>query len=198
MKKKSLDDDIFDAVLSQAFTEAVAEEFADVPKPEFSEPYLPKNRQSGRKRRIRLFAGLGIAAVVGLAVWLVWLWVSPDGYSIETPEYVYGYIPEDYVVTNYDDRNYIRYDFKNAGDGTYINIDCYPIKGTSISVDNEYSTITESIINGYTVYRVYFPETISNVETLYWSDGYNIFQISGNVSEKVLFKIAEHITRKPQ
>ncbi len=195
MRKQSLDDDIFDAVLSQAFTEAVAEEFADVPKPEPFEPLPAKNKRSGRKRRIRLLAGLGIAAVVGLAVWL---WLRPDGYSIEAPEYVYGYIPEEYVVTNYDDRNYIRYDFENAGDGTYIDICCYPIKGTSISVDNEYSTITESIINGYTVYRVYFPETISNVETLYWSDGYSIFQISGNVSEKVLFKIAEHITRKPQ
>lgn len=196
MKKKSLDEDIFDAVLVQAFTEAVAEEFADVPEPGMSCSYTPKNKRSGGKRRI---AGLLIAAaVVGLAVWLVWMWLSPDGYSIETPEYVYGYIPEEYVVTNYDDRNYIRYDFENAGDGTYIDICCYPIKGTSISVDNEYSTITESIINGYTVYLVTFPETISNVKTIYWSDGYSIFQISGNGSEKLLFKIAEHIKRKPQ
>ena len=199
MKKKSLDDDIFDAVLSQAFTEAVAEEFADVPKPEFSEPYLPKNRQSGRKRRIRLLAGLGIAAVVGLAVWL---WLRPDGYSIEIPEYVCGYIPEDYVMTENvdygDDGDNGRREFESTVDETYISISYGPAEYTSISVDNEYSTITEHIINGYTVYWVTYPKTLSNVETIFWDDGYRFFKISGNVSEKILFKIAEHITRKPQ
>lgn len=202
MKKQSLDDDIFDAVLAQAFTEAVAEEFADVPKPE---PFdlLPANRQrSRRKRRIRLLAGLGIAVVIGLSVWLVWLWVSPDGYSIEIPEYVCGYIPEDYVMTENvdygDDGDNGRREFESTVDETYISIFYGPAKYTSISVDNEYSTITEHIINGYTVYWVTYPKTLSNVEMIFWDDGYRFFKISGNVSEKVLFKIAEHITRKPQ
>ncbi|MBE6711394.1 MAG: DUF4367 domain-containing protein [Ruminococcaceae bacterium] len=198
MKKQSLDDDIFDAVLAQAFTEAVAEEFADVPKPE---PFdlLPANRQrSRRKRRIRLLAGLGIAVVIGLSVWLVWLGGSPDGYSIETPEYVYGYIPEDYVVTKYRDKGCIGYSFENSIDKTYITINYSPSQWTSFSVDNEFSTITEHSINGNIVYWMTYSKTISNVETLFWNDNYNIFEIYGNVSEKVLFKIAEHITRKPQ
>lgn len=198
MKKQSLDDDIFDAVLAQAFTEAVAEEFADVPKPEpFDSPAVTA-RRSRRKRRIRLLAGLGIAVVIGLSVWLVWLWVSPDGYSIETPEYVYGYIPEDYVVTDYIDTGKIGYSFENSINKTYIKISYYPALTTSAGVDNEYSTITEHVVNGTIVYRITFPKTIDDVETLIWSDGYNMFKIYGNVSEKVLFKIAEHITRKPQ
>lgn len=198
MKKQSLDDDIFDAVLAQAFTEAVAEEFADVPKPEpFDSPAVTA-RRSRRKRRIRLLAGLGIAVVIGLSVWLVWLWVSPDGYSIETPEYVYGYIPEDYVVTKYRDKGCIGYSFENSIDKTYITINYSPSQWTSFSVDNEFSTITEHSINGNIVYWMTYSKTISNVETLFWNDNYNIFEIYGNVSEKVLFKIAEHITRKPQ
>ncbi|MBO4933471.1 MAG: DUF4367 domain-containing protein [Clostridia bacterium] len=198
MKKQSLDDDIFDAVLAQAFTEAVAEEFADVPKPEpFDSPAVTA-RRSRRKRRIRLLAGLGIAVVIGLSAWLVWLWVSPDGYSIETPEYVYGYIPEDYVVTKYRDKGCIGYSFENSIDKTYITINYSPSQWTSFSVDNEFSTITEHSINGNIVYWMTYSKTISNVETLFWNDNYNIFEIYGNVSEKVLFKIAEHITRKPQ
>ncbi|MBP3294728.1 MAG: DUF4367 domain-containing protein [Clostridia bacterium] len=198
MKKQSLDDDIFDAVLAQAFTEAVAEEFADVPKPEpFDSPAVTA-RRSRRKRRIRLLAGLGIAVVIGLSAWLVWLWVSPDGYSIETPEYVYGYIPEDYVVTKYRDKGSIGYSFENSIDKTYITINYSPSQWTSFSVDNEFSTITEHSINGNIVYWMTYSKTISNVETLFWNDNYNIFEIYGNVSEKVLFKIAEHITRKPQ
>ena len=198
MKKQSLDDDIFDAVLAQAFTEAVAEEFADVPKPEpFDSPAVTA-RRSRRKRRIRLLAGLGIAVVIGLSAWLIWLWVSPDGYSIETPEYVYGYIPEDYVVTKYRDKGCIGYSFENSIDKTYITINYSPSQWTSFSVDNEFSTITEHSINGNIVYWMTYSKTISNVETLFWNDNYNIFEIYGNVSEKVLFKIAEHITRKPQ
>ena len=198
MKKQSLDDDIFDAVLAQAFTEAVAEEFADVPKPEPFDLLSANRQRSRRKRRIRLLAGLGIAVVIGLSVWLVWLGGSPDGYSIETPEYVYGYIPEDYVVTKYRDKGCIGYSFENSIDKTYITINYSPSQWTSFSVDNEFSTITEHSINGNIVYWMTYSKTISNVETLFWNDNYNIFEIYGNVSEKVLFKIAEHITRKPQ
>ncbi len=174
MKKKSLDDDIFDAVLSQAFTEAVAEEFADVPKPGTSCSYTPKNKRSGRKRRI---AGLLIAAaVIGLAVWL---WLSPGGYSIDIPEYVCGYIPEDYVMTenidygNSGDNGSIK--FESTVDETYIDIFYGPAEYTSISVDNEYSTITEHIINGYPVYWVTYPKTLSNVEMIFWDDSYRFF-----------------------
>ncbi|MBO5257612.1 MAG: DUF4367 domain-containing protein, partial [Clostridia bacterium] len=123
---------------------------------------------------------------------------SPDGYSIETPEYVYGYIPADYVVTKYRDKGCIGYSFENSIDKTYITINYSPSQWTSFSIDNEFSTITEHSINGNIVYWMTYSKTISNVETLFWNDNDNIFEIYGNVSEKVLFKIAEHITRKPQ
>ena len=51
MKKKSLDDEMFNAVLEQAFTEAVAEEFADVPDAELMTPDQPKKKRSGPLNR---------------------------------------------------------------------------------------------------------------------------------------------------
>ena len=53
MKKKSLDDEMFNAVLEQAFTEAVAEEFADVPDADLQTPELPKKKRSGKGKRNR-------------------------------------------------------------------------------------------------------------------------------------------------
>ena len=53
MKKKSLDDEMFNAVLKQAFTEAVAEEFADVPDAELQTPDQPKKKRSGKGKRSR-------------------------------------------------------------------------------------------------------------------------------------------------
>ena len=192
MKKHSLDDDIFDAVLSQAFAEAFADEFADVPKPGTACTFVPKKKRPGRT------LVLLIAAAALLTAGLLWLCLRPDGYSLETPEYVYGFIPEDYVVTKYRDKGCIGYSFENSIDKTYITINYSPSQWTSFSVDNEFSTITEHSINGNIVYWMTYSKTISNVETLFWNDNYNIFEIYGNVSEKVLFKIAEHITRKPQ
>jgi len=196
MKKHSLDDDIFDAVLSQAFAEAFADEFADVPKPGTACTFVPKKKRPGRT------LVLLIAAAALLTAGLLWLCLRPDGYSIEIPEYVCGYIPEDYVVTESvdygDDGDSGRREFESTADETYISIFYGPAKYTSISVDNEYSTITEHIINGNTVYWVTYPKTLSNVETIFWDDGYRFFKIGGNVSEQLLFKIAEHITRKPQ
>ena len=53
MKKKSLDDEMFNAVLEQAFTEAVAEEFADIPDADLQTPDQPKKKRSGKGKRSR-------------------------------------------------------------------------------------------------------------------------------------------------
>ncbi len=53
MKKKSLEDEMFNAVLEQAFTEAVAEEFADVPDMDLQTADLPKQKRSGKGKRSR-------------------------------------------------------------------------------------------------------------------------------------------------
>ena len=53
MKKKSLDDKMFNAVLEQAFTEAVAEEFADIPDADLQTPDQPTKKRSGKGKRSR-------------------------------------------------------------------------------------------------------------------------------------------------
>ena len=53
MKKRLLEDEMFNAVLEQAFTEAVAEEFADVPDAELMTPDQPKKKRSGKGKRSR-------------------------------------------------------------------------------------------------------------------------------------------------
>ena len=195
MKKKALEDDIFNAVLEQAFAEAVAEEFADVPAAEVQSQVLPKKKRT--KRKWIIYTGLLIAAAGAVLLFLL-MNAGSDGYSIETPEYVFGYIPEEYELSEYGDLDYVRYEFQHAADDSYINISYYPAKDTSISFDNEYSIITEHSINGYIAQLIKFPVTISNVITLFWSDGNNFFKVNGTVSEETLFKVAENIVRKPQ
>ena len=51
MKKKSLEDEMFNAVLEQAFTEAVAEEFADVPDADLQTPNRLMQKRSGKEKR---------------------------------------------------------------------------------------------------------------------------------------------------
>ena len=53
MKKRLLEDEMFNAVLEQAFTEAVAEEFADVPDAALQTPDQPKKKRSGKGKRSR-------------------------------------------------------------------------------------------------------------------------------------------------
>lgn len=192
MKKKALEDDIFNAVLEQAFTEAVAEEFADVPAAEVHSQVLPKNKRT--KRKWIIYTGLLLAA--GAVLLFLLMNAGSDGYSIETPEYVFGYIPDEYELTEYNDKGGILHLFRCTENDTYFRIYYNGIKDTTILIDNENSVTTQYDINGTAIY--YTEYTISTSADLIWEDDIYLFNIYGTASKETLFKVAENIVRKPQ
>lgn len=194
MKKKALEDDIFNAVLEQAFKEAVAEEFADVPAVQVQSQVLPKKKRT--KRKWIICVGL-LIAFVGVVLLFLLMKTGSDGYLIETPEYVFGYIPEEYVMIRQDDC-WQKYWFENTTDNTYICVSYLPASETKVSVNNnkKQTTLTEVTINGKIAYLTYF--NVDNSYCLVWSDNANIFTLDSNTSKETLLKVAEHIVRKPQ
>lgn len=193
MKKKALEDDIFNAVLEQAFTEAVAEEFADVPAVEVQSQVPPKKKHT--KRKWIICTGLLIAAAGAVLLFLL-MNAGPDGYSIETPEYVFGYIPDEYVITEYRDLGKIKYKLESKMDNSYFTITYYGINDIKISVDNEHSEMTTYSINGNTTYVFQYPDELDI--SLIWNDEKYLFKLYGNLEKETLLKIAENIICKPQ
>lgn len=129
-------------------------------------------------------------------------YISLDSYntnnnsSIETIDYTFDFIPEGYEEVEYTDLGKISYTFQSTFDDTYFIINYSPSTYTSISIDNEYSKITECTINGYIGYLIQYD--ISTVNTLIWNDNENVFEIYGTISEETILKIATNIFKKSQ
>lgn len=114
--------------------------------------------------------------------------------SLETTEYIFEFIPAEYEQTDYYKTNGVTYTFQNRVEDKYFTISYHPNNSTSIHYDNEYSTMSQHSVSGNIAYLI-VPEDDTIIE-LIWNDGNKLFTISGDISEELIFKIAENIKQK--
>ncbi len=232
MKNPSMEQTIFEAVLTRAFADAVTEELAEIERdcPEtvdYSEKYRKIERKAYRKRwgsggfrgsRTMQRAAVWILAV-GLAGGVLVMTVpevragfnnlvatafekyvcfesaanKKSSYSINTDEYIFKYIPSEYMQTDYDDFIGISYTFESRIHDRDFTLSYVPEGSTSIYHDNEHTTFTQCSVNGNTAY--YIQNESGDWSELLWNDGFNVFSIYGTISEEMMMKIAENIIR---
>jgi len=232
MKNPSMEETIFDAVLTRAFADAFAEELAEMERDcpaaetaDYPEKYRKIERKAYRKRwggGFRLSRGMKRAAAWILAVGItggVLVMAVPEvragfnnlvatayekytqfesanknsSYSINTGEYIFEYIPNEYMQTSYDDFISITYTFESKIYGRDFTISYVHEESTSIYHDNEHTTFTQCSVNGNAAY--YIQNESGDWSELLWHDGFYVFSIYGTISEEMMMKIAENIVK---
>lgn len=118
---------------------------------------------------------------------------SSASYNDTVGNYRFGYIPQNYEKTSHNFNGKVEYTFESLLDDTYFTIRYYPSNETSIFYDNEHSTVTQCTVMGNIAYLIYFEKSLDY--DLTWSDGENLFTITGTISSDEILKIANNISK---
>lgn len=122
--------------------------------------------------------------------------IIPEGYTMGTEKFTFGYIPKDYTVFDSMENSMVCvYRFSNRPDGRRgLSITIAALEATDASFDNENSTIEDIQIQGQDGYYIHFAMDDSNA--IVWADDTWLYTVEGFLSKEELVRVAENVTVK--
>lgn len=120
----------------------------------------------------------------------------PEGYTMDTENFTFGYIPKDYTVFDSMENSMVCvYRFSNRPDVRRgLSITITALEATDASFDNENSTIEDIQIQGQDGYYIHFG--MDDSYAIVWADETWLYTVEGFLSKEELVRVAENVTVK--
>lgn len=122
--------------------------------------------------------------------------IIPEGYTMDTEKFTFGYIPKDYTVFDSMENSMVCvYRFSNRPDGRRgLSITIAALEATDASLDNENSAIEDIQIQEQDGYYIHFE--MDDSYAIVWADEIWLYTVEGFLSKEELVRVAENVSGK--